>query len=79
MACNTRTAGAEKAVERVTEMSLEPVYLIICEEFSCYSVLMVVEAQGILLFLTAAFVKSGAVKLFKSWAVWLILATTLRN
>lgn len=40
---------------------------------------MVVEAQGILLFLTAAFVKSGAVKLFKSWAVWLILATTLRN
>lgn len=48
-------------------------------EFSCYSVLMVVEAQGILLFLTAAFVKSGAMELFKSWAVWLILATTLRN
>lgn len=79
MVCNTRTAGEEKAVERVTEISLEPVYLVICEESSCYSVLMVVEAQGILLFLTAAFVKSGAVELFESWAVCLILATTLRN
>lgn len=46
-----------------------PVCLIAHEELHCYVVLTVVEAQGILFFLTAAFVKCGAVELFKPWIV----------
>lgn len=51
------------------EISLEPVCLIVCEELSFYDDLTVVEAQGILFFLAAAFVKFGAVELFRSWIV----------
>ena len=67
--CNTKKTGEEKAVVKVMELSSEPVCLIVCEELPCYGVLTVVEAQQILFFLAAAFVKFGAVELFKSWIV----------
>lgn len=51
------------------EISLDPVYLLACTELSFYGVLVADEARGILFFLAAAFVKFGAVELFKSWII----------
>lgn len=54
------------------ETSLEPVYLIACDELSCCDVSAVVEDQGILLFLLAAFVKYAKVDVFSTLSLFIV-------
>lgn len=53
------------------ETSLEPVYLIACDELSC-DVSAVVEDQGILLFLLAAFVEYAKVDVFSTLSLFIV-------
>lgn len=54
------------------EISLEPVYLVVCDKLSRCDVPAVVEDQGILLFLLAAFVKYAKVDVFSALSLYFV-------
>lgn len=54
------------------EISLEPVYLVVCDKLSRCDVSAVVEDQGILLFLLAAFVKYAKVDVFSALSLYFV-------